>query len=51
MEPSCSGDSYDPLSSLIDGAYGQGTTVGAAGLKRELIETAGLLIDCQLIAK
>jgi AcrR family transcriptional regulator len=41
----------EQLALLIDGAYGQGTTLGAAGLKRELIETARLLIDSHLIAK
>jgi AcrR family transcriptional regulator len=38
----------DQLALLIDGAYGHATTVGAAGLKRELLETARLIIDAQI---
>ena len=38
----------DRLALLIDGAYGHATTLGAARLKRELIETARLLIDAQV---
>jgi AcrR family transcriptional regulator len=41
----------DQLALLIDGAYGQATTLGEAGLKRELIETATLLIEAQLTGK
>jgi len=41
----------DRLALLIDGAYGHATTLGAARLKRELIETARLLIDAQLANK
>jgi AcrR family transcriptional regulator len=41
----------DRLALLIDGAYGHATTLGAARLKRELIETARLLIDAQLADK
>jgi hypothetical protein len=33
---------------LIDGAYGHAVTLGAAGLRRELIEMAKLLIDAQV---
>lgn len=38
------------LALLIDGAYGQATTAGAAGLKRELVDTARLMIAAQLAA-
>ena len=38
----------DQLALLIDGAYGHATTLGAAGLKRELLETARLIIDAQI---
>ena len=38
----------DQLALLIDGAYGHATTLGAAGLKRELTAMAQLLIDAQL---
>lgn len=41
----------DQLALLIDGAYGQATTLGAASLKRELMEAARLLIDGQVTAK
>lgn len=41
----------DQLALLIDGAYGHATTLGAAGLKRELLDTAWLIIDAQLGAK
>lgn len=41
----------DRLALLIDGAYGHAITLGATGLKRELLETAGLLIEAQLTAK
>ncbi len=41
----------DQLALLIDGAYGHATTLGAAGLKRELLETARLIIDAQLRAE
>jgi hypothetical protein len=33
---------------LIDGAYGHAVTLGAVGLRRELIEMATLLIDAQV---
>jgi AcrR family transcriptional regulator len=36
------------LALLIDGAYGHAVTLGAAGLRRELIEMAKLLIDAQV---
>jgi AcrR family transcriptional regulator len=36
------------LALLIDGAYAHATTLGAAGLKRELVETARLMIGAQL---
>src|ERR1700729_2654776 len=38
----------DQLALLIDGAYGHAVTLGAAGLRRELIEMAKLLIDAQV---
>jgi AcrR family transcriptional regulator len=38
----------DQLALLIDGAYGHAVTLGAAGLKRELVEMATLLIDAQV---
>ena len=38
----------DQLALLIDGAYGSATTLGAAGLKREFVETAQLLIAAQV---
>jgi len=38
----------DQLALLIDGAYGNAVTLGAAGLRRELIEMATLLIDAQV---
>jgi AcrR family transcriptional regulator len=38
----------DQLALLIDGAYGHAVTLGAAGLRRELIEMATLLIDAQV---
>jgi AcrR family transcriptional regulator len=41
----------DQLALLIDGAYGHATTLGAAGLKRELLETARLIIDAQIESK
>jgi AcrR family transcriptional regulator len=39
------------LALLMDGAYGHATTLGAAGLKRELLETARLLVDAQIASK
>jgi AcrR family transcriptional regulator len=41
----------DQLALLIDGAYGHATTLGAVRVKRELTETARLLIDAQLTGK
>jgi AcrR family transcriptional regulator len=41
----------DRLALLIDGAYGHATTLGAVGLKRELIETARLLVDAELTGR
>jgi AcrR family transcriptional regulator len=38
----------DQLTLLIDGAYGHAVTLGVAGLRRELIEMATLLIDAQV---
>jgi AcrR family transcriptional regulator len=38
----------DQLALLIDGAYGHAVTLGAAGLRRELIKMAKLLIDAQV---
>jgi AcrR family transcriptional regulator len=38
----------DQLALLIDGAYGHAVTLGAAGLRHELIEMATLLIDAQV---
>jgi hypothetical protein len=38
----------DQLALLIDGAYGHAVTLGAAALRRELIEMATLLIDTQV---
>jgi AcrR family transcriptional regulator len=38
----------DQLALLIDGAYGHAVTLGAEGLRRELIEMATLLIDAQV---
>jgi AcrR family transcriptional regulator len=38
----------DQLALLIDGAYGHAVTLGAVGLRRELIEMATLLIDAQV---
>lgn len=38
----------DQLALLIDGAYGHAVTLGPAGLRRELIEMAKLLIDAQV---
>jgi AcrR family transcriptional regulator len=38
----------DQLALLIDGAYGHAVTLGAAGLRRELVEMATLLIDAQV---
>src|SRR6478752_4598114 len=38
----------DQLALLIDGAYSHAVTLGAASLRRELIETAKLLIDAQV---
>ena len=38
----------DQLALLIDGAYGRSITLGAAGLNRELIEIARLLINAQI---
>jgi AcrR family transcriptional regulator len=38
----------DQLALLIDGAYGHAVTLGPDGLKRELIETATVLIDAQI---
>jgi AcrR family transcriptional regulator len=38
----------DQLALLMDGAYGHALTLGAAGLRRELIEMAALLIDAQV---
>lgn len=38
----------DQLALLIDGAYGHAVTLGATGLKRELIAMATLLIDAQV---
>jgi AcrR family transcriptional regulator len=37
----------DQLALLIDGAYGHAVTLGPDGLKRELIDTAKVLIDAQ----
>jgi len=36
------------LALLIDGAYGHAVTLGPDGLRRELIDTATVLIDAQL---
>jgi AcrR family transcriptional regulator len=41
----------DQLALLIDGAYGHTVTLGAIGLRRELIEMAKLLIDAQIRPK
>jgi AcrR family transcriptional regulator len=41
----------DQLALLIDGAYGHAVTRSAAGLKRELVEIAALLIDAQVCRK
>jgi len=41
----------DQLALLMDGAYGHAATLGAAGLKRELVEMAQLLVDAQLLRK
>ena len=41
----------DQLALLIDGAYAQAATLGATGLKRELVDIAQLLIDTQLTDK
>jgi hypothetical protein len=38
----------DQLALLIDGAYGHAVTLGPDGLKRELIDTATVLIDAQI---
>jgi hypothetical protein len=38
----------DQLALLIDGAYGHAATLGADGLKRELIDTATVLIEAQV---
>jgi AcrR family transcriptional regulator len=38
----------DQLALLIDGAYGHAVTLGAGGLRRELIGMARLLIDAQV---
>jgi AcrR family transcriptional regulator len=38
----------DQLALLIDGAYSHAVTLGTASLRRELIETAKLLIDAQV---
>jgi hypothetical protein len=38
----------EQLALLIDGAYGHAVTLGAAALRRELIEMATLLIDAQV---
>jgi AcrR family transcriptional regulator len=38
----------DQLALLIDGAYGHAVTLGAAGLRRDLIDMAKLLIDGQI---
>jgi AcrR family transcriptional regulator len=38
----------DQLALLIDGAYGHAVTLGAAGLRRDLIGLAKLLIDAQV---
>jgi AcrR family transcriptional regulator len=38
----------DQLALLIDGAYGRAVTLGPDGLKRELIDTAAVLIDAQI---
>jgi AcrR family transcriptional regulator len=38
----------DQLSLLMDGAYSHAVVLGAAGLRRELIEMARLLIDSQV---
>jgi AcrR family transcriptional regulator len=35
----------DRLALIMDGAYGRGTTLGAAGLELELLEMVGLVID------
>jgi AcrR family transcriptional regulator len=37
----------DQLALLIDGAYGHAVTLGPDGLKRELIDTATVLVDAQ----
>jgi AcrR family transcriptional regulator len=41
----------EQLALLIDGAYGRATTIGASGLKRELLEAARLIIDAQIESK
>ena len=38
----------DQLALLIDGAYGHAVTLGADGLKREVIDTATVLIEAQV---
>ncbi|MNT97470.1 hypothetical protein D3C72_2398030 [compost metagenome] len=38
----------DQLAILLDGAYGHAMTVGAASVRRELIDMARLLIDAQV---
>jgi hypothetical protein len=38
----------DQLALPIDGAYGRAVTLGPAGLKRELIDTAAVVIDAKL---
>jgi AcrR family transcriptional regulator len=38
----------DQLALLIDGAYGHAVTLGAAGLRGELVEMVRLLIDAQV---
>jgi AcrR family transcriptional regulator len=38
----------DQLALLIDGAYGHAVTLGPDGLRRELIDTAAVLIDAQI---
>jgi AcrR family transcriptional regulator len=40
----------EQLALLIDGAYGHAMTLGAAGLERELVEMAGLVVDAALQA-
>lgn len=41
----------EQLALLIDGAYSHSTTLGAAGLKRALLDTVRLLVDAQIERK